>query len=595
MRTFAPLLAVAALLTGSPPPLVGGNTSYRNPNGYRFYEVWWRPYRSDRQTALLLPFGTPGRPAWARFGNAAVEAEQEKDPDTQADALFGDAFAETPGMSGDGLGGGQMLEAHLQERAERAGRDPTERSPDGILYDYSPNRNNLELPQGAEVVPDGRFGSALRITGRHGITAHILNKSPDHRRSMEGWFRMEALPEAKVCLFASGTGEKATRLHLHPDGRLELTWFMEETGRLETIATEAPAIRAGAWTHVAAYTFLDKHIEYVFKRAPRHEIRIGVNGRPVARFKHPSGRSPGGLPRQPLVHRGLFYLGMNPEGEAVYRGRVDEVRVSGMRRYLPPPEPLAWRDPAGEREVTFGPPDFQSDSRLVHASFQAPRLTVHPEGKPALTWDPAPHATFENMQFPGPYGKALLIDPALGFPRIPIDGLSLREGTFEMWIQPVNWDNHTDFGKINWSEHTMSVARFRGRDTRSGKHVTFMEVTMARAAIHGEKAWIHPGAWRHLVWTWSPEDVLEEDGWGDSKKGDPVTTFRAYHFGNQLWRVQLNRRIELIGHIEPRYLELGIADAITVREGERPAILVDEVIAHDRAYSEAERDAAPER
>ncbi len=586
MRRYRLVIALLVLL-GAGGRGWAGQTSYRNPQGYAFYEVWWREYRSDRETALLLHVNVPQSPPWARFGDAAMAAREAAAAPDEMDALLDGMLAGGGVASGPDAGLGELMRdtqtQQLAAKEQREGRYVTEAAPEGVVYDYSPNRGEIVLPGGIAVIPGGRFGAGLELDGSTGLSIPIGRAG--ELRSMEGWFKPAALPAAPVCLLAGGGN--GARLLLHPDGRLELAWFSPETRQQERIRTDEP-IRAGEWTHIAAYSFLDKHIEYVFQRPPNFEIRIGINGVVGARFVHRAQRdSP-----LPILQRGPFFIGMNPEGGAVYTGLVDEVRVSGLRRYQergPAPRVAAG---AG---LAFGPPRFRRDARVVHAAFESPELTVHPEGQSRIAWDPAPFATFADMQVPGVQGQALLIDPALGFPRLPIRGMSIEEGTFEWWFQPVNWDNHTDFGEIRWSDHTMSVARFMGRDTESGQVVPFMEIQLARATIHGEAEWIHPGQWSHFIWTWSPGDVHTEAGWGTTQAGDPISTFRAFRFGNLVWRAQLMRNIRLIGRIEPLYLELGITDDITVIQGQRPAILVDEVIGHSVAFSAEEIKAAPAR
>jgi len=122
-----------------------------------------------------------------------------------------------------------------------------------------------------------------------------------------------------------------------------------------------------------------------------------------------------------------------------------------------------------------------------------------------------------------------------------------------------------------------------------------MEVKLARATVHGESTWIHPGQWNHFIWTWSPKDVHKEDGWGDTRAGDPIGTFRAWRFDQMFYRGMLKRDTRLIDRVEPLYMEIGITDDITVYHGQRPTIMIDEVIGYDRAYRDEEKKKAHKR
>lgn len=579
MLLAAGMMAWGMLLVST--PVTAADTSYRDEFGYAYYDLWWQQHRSDRQTALLLHIGVPEDPAWTRPGDAVMAAretaEEAAEADRLPDGLFDDADVATP------LDDLRRREASIQAERNRTGRPRSQQAPEGMIYDYSPNQVEIALPAGIRKIDHGRFGMGLEFSGDSGISTRIVQ--PDGLSSMEGWFKIAELPRHPVCLLAS-SGDGG-RLLLHPDGQLELSWLSLASGERESIRSEV-ALGVDEWAHVAAYALREKHIEWVFKRPSNYEIRIGLNGEVVASHVRP------GVVPETFIHPGPFSIGANPEGGQIYRGLMDEIRVAGLRRHHRR-DFIHQHIPEDGREIAFGPPQFVADTRIFHASFETPDLLVHPPGRPAIEWKPRGQARFADMQVPGVYGTGLLVDPALGFPRIPIEGLSAEAGTFELWFRPVNWDNQTDHGKIDWNDHLMSVARFMGRDRRSGRIVPYMEVKLARATVHGEIEWIHPGRWSHFIWTWSADDVLAEDGWGSSKRGDPIATFRAVRFGDEVYRAMLTRDIALIDHIELLYLEIGITDAITVYHGQRPAIEVDEIIGHGHAFSAAERVAAPDR
>lgn len=559
------------------------NVIYKNPEGYAYYDVWWREYQSDPETKLLLHFNQPRPPAWARPGNAKLGLN-EREEDGLGNVL---ETMDGGGLGGGGLGG--MQDGQMDSIEHKAGRPRTERAPKGKVYDYSPNQAAAVLPDGVQKVDDGRLGRALRLTGETGLKIVLGEKGGGH--VMEGWFKPDALPDQPVCLLASRTD--GGRLLLHPDGRIEVRRPAGERKELVSIKSDRP-IKPGRWTHVAAYLFKFKHIEG--GRGRRMELRLGFNADVVARKPGKFGIPGNWAHGFTLAERGLFYIGMNPDGEQVYQGLVDQVRVASRRRYNKRDD-LSWRDPHAQRDVPFGPPHFKKDARVFHASFESRKMTVHPPGQPRIKWNLGEHADFEDMQAPGVYGKAVVIDPAFGPLRIPIQGFSPKEGTFELWFQPVNWDNHTDYGKRGPPDQRITLARFMGRDTKTGKIVPFMTFQTRRAVIHGIADWFHPGQWSHLIWSWSPQDVYKEkQPWGGgADKGDPLGGFKGYREGELIWRAQLNRDTDLLDRIEPLYLELGIQKDITVRYDQRPTIMVDEVIGHSDKFSREQINKAPKR
>lgn len=554
-------------------------TSYRDPQGYAYYDIWWEEHRSDEETALLLHFGQPAEHPWTRIGNARIAANKKDKPPSPA-------LAEDLGGDMDMGGLGDLMDdigaKHAEDRKQRHGRFRTDKAPAGVVYDYSPNRKEVKLPAGVRKVEDGRFGPGLKLTGQNGLVISIGDAGG--RYSMEGWFKPAKLPEkGPVALLASPAD--GARLLLHPDGTVEFTCVPGPGADRISLRSEQ-ALKPGQWHHLAGYTWVRKHIEG--GRGRSYQQRLGIDGNVAASWDGRESRRPA------LVHVGPFHVGENPKGGQVFTGLVDDVRVAGLRRYNVR-APMDWRDPDGQAEVPFGRPHFKTDARVFHASFEDRSMTVAAEKDAKVKWDLPEGVEFSDFQVPGPHGQALLVDPAMGFPRIPIQGLSPKRGSFELWLRPVNWDNHTDFGKINWAAHTMSVIRFMGRDKRTGKVVQFMELNLARATIHGEATWLHPGQWSHLVWSWSPEMVVGPHGWGGVDPNTPQGTFRAHRFGELFYRGQLKRDIRLIDRIEPLYAEIGIADEITTYHGQRPAIAVDEVIGHGYDFSEDEKKRAPKR
>ena len=601
MARFAPasllpsgiLAAIAWLALPAGDALAGRDVMYRNDQGYMYYSIWWQPYRSDDETALLLHFNKPRPPAWARPGNAKIDAET-KEKGGESDAL-GDQLGALAAEGDTGGGGGGMVDSAIDSMekqesenvAQADGRDRSAEAPAGKIYDYSPNLAEIEIPSGVSITDDGRFGKGLRFDGETGLRLHLGKKGG--RQAIEGWFKPVEIPGETVCLLASQMN--GARLLLRPDGHVVFERHAANEQEPLKLVSEKP-IEAGEWTHIACYVFLFKHIEGPYKK--EHEVRLRIDGRVSDKVVRRRVKRARPVPFD-LAKVGPFFIGMNPERARVFRGVIDELRVAGRRRYNKR-QRLPWRDPKAERPIPFGPPHFQKAERVFHASFESRRMRIPEDAR--IEWDLGEHASFADMQVPGIYGKGLLIDPAFGLPRIPIDGLSMKEGTLELWFKPVNWDNRTDYAGKAPPNRRLTLLRFMGRDTETGEIVPFMEFGMPRAVVHGITDWFQPGQWSHLIWSWSPEDVYEEDlAWGNDppQKGDPMKVFRALRDGEQVWKAILKRKTDYIGRIEPLYLEIGIPEDVTAYQGQRPAIVVDEVIGHGYGYSKAEMKKAPDR
>lgn len=600
-RIFVLGLCVLSLAFGLPATaLAGGQGRYTRDDGFAFYDIWWMEQRADQDTALMLHFNVPEPPEWAEPGERllAKEREKEAEEEDEFDELLGDMGGdEEDTADSDPMNKG--LEREEKRLRHRDGRPLGEEAPPEMIYDYSPSALDLSVPEGLRKVEKGRFGKALEFTGERGLEVELGEQG--QRFSMDAWIKPARIPSEPMCILASPySDDQGGRLLLDPDGHLRFEWANQNRrgnkdighGEVMTLRSDRP-IEAGEWTHVSAYTFRSIHIEIAYRRSDFYEMRIGINGRNAAFKDFSNGKLKGGSPE--FINPGKFYIGMNPEGEQVFEGLMDDVRVTGPRRYNERVE-LPFRSDAGEDSDEFGPPDSERDTRIFHASFNTPDDGLFPEETDGIEWDLGEHADYEDMQAPGVTDNALLIDPALGFPRVPIRGLSMEEGTFEFWFQPVNWDNHTNYAKKSsfLNKHAVNVIRFMGRHKDTEKIEQFMEVRMNPVTIHGDADWIHPGQWSHFIFSWSPDDVHEESGWGN-KKGDPLGSFRAVRFGSTVWRVQLRRDTSLMSKVEPLYLEIGIERDMKAYQGQRPAIMVDEVIGHDVAFSQEQKEKAPLR
>lgn len=575
-RRFQLALATLCLLLGILPCTVEGggkNRNFRNRHGLAYFDVWWREQRADRKTALMLHFGAPKPHPWLAPGDAKLADEEPQDDD-----LFGgEELGGLDDLGGGGLGGlgTAVVEQEGKAIAQRHGRLLDAKAPAGKVFDYSPNLSEARLPDSVRKTPEGRFGKGLEFSGKTGLSIYLGAKG--ERFVLDGWFKPTKRPEAPVWLMGT---EHGARVWLLPDGKVRFDWFAHPHDEERQRLTSSRPVPLGEWSHLSCGVWASN------ERYANPEYRIYVNARVAARHKtgerheHDIG---------PLVSEKVtFHLGADPEGGGAYTGLMDDVRVTCLRRYNIRERWPDFDPREHPRPISFGPPLFQEDRRVFHADFESPTLRVHPEDHDRITWELGNYADFSDYQVDAPFGKGLLVDPAMGFPRIPIQGMSPHKGTLEIWFQPMNWDNNTIIGENTPKSHAM--LRFRGRDKRNGRIVTFMSFMLPNTSMFGGKGWCQPGTWSHFVWSWSPKDVVKtENNWGDIKKGDPISAFRGIRFGEEIWRAMLRRDVNVLNHVEPLYAEIGIAANFKGYHGQRPAILVDELIYHSEPLPQEQR------
>jgi len=340
---------------------------------------------------------------------------------------------------------GQMLsdlaKQTTQEFKQRQGRYRSQKAPDGKFYDYSPNRQVIDIPDGVERVANGRFGQAAKFTGSHGFPIVVGKKGG--RETMDGWIKPTRLPDEPAWLFGSPRG---IRLYLLPDGRLRLDFFPRGADERSSLTSDR-ALSVGEWVHVSCQNWLSN------QRHPDPEVQLRIDTRVAAKYivkqwahkaLHPL------FPEQDVIH-----IGAAPDGTAGFVGLMDDIRITTYRRYNRLED---WPDfdlTEHPRPAPAGAPLFSGDSRVFHADFESRQLRIHPEGASEITWNLGEHAAFSDYQVDAPFGQALLVDPAMGFPRIPIQGMSPHKGTFELWFQPHNWDNNTMIGENKPPSHPM--------------------------------------------------------------------------------------------------------------------------------------------
>jgi hypothetical protein len=202
-----------------------------------------------------------------------------------------------------------------------------------------------------------------RSTGEHvlaldGTTAHATVPSaslvvPDGPFTVEAWMNADALdgPRGLVAKTESsefglfvGDGKPAFQVHLD--------------GRYARAAASAPALATGAWHHVAG----------VFDGA---RVAVFVDGREVAATTASGTRTTNALP---LVIGGD--VDGRGRGRELFRGRIDDVRISRGARYTAPFAPA--RDAPADADTllllsmegTLGPWVEDASARAAHAELR---------------------------------------------------------------------------------------------------------------------------------------------------------------------------------------------------------------------------------
>jgi hypothetical protein len=517
--------------------------------GYTYGEMWWDEYPSDKGTDLLLHFGPPTVTAQATLG-AAVKAKKADE------TLVEDVVAQ----AGKALPREDLELATVDTLGTLPPVDET-RLAAGMAADYGDRRRILELGEGCRIVPEGRFGAGLSTDGAGALAVRI---GPP--QSAECWFRADKLPDREACLLSLG-GDEA-RLLLRPDGHLELRLKKPHGNpNREKLSPEAiktveareagivapDAVVLGIWTHVAAVS--------VPHPAPGNtgswEAALRINGTQVASYM-----SEGGNQYEPLGLRNApFVIGNSTAGGAGFKGLLDEVRVSTVDRSFYERPALPWRDAAGSRPLQFDRPWFRSDSTAVHASFDKGLSCDRPAANIVLDLKGQPLA---GLLVDGIRGKACIMDPEIGFARVPLTGMTCKEGALEFWLRPVNWDDCTGYWQHSPPlRKDLSVARLM---TADGKPA--FSVTLPRAYnLERQRVPIDPGHWSHVMLVW------DEGGWA------------AFVDGKVLTGARREKGTDLAKGLA--YVELGVSDEVAVIRGQRPRIEVDEVVGY-RAHLRAD-------
>ncbi|MBS3763089.1 MAG: hypothetical protein KGZ25_07280 [Planctomycetes bacterium] len=538
---------------------------------YGYGECWWREYRYHDNTQLLLHFGAPQVSGRDKLAKKVKKTRKEE-------AVFDDL---DPG-SDDGLG---VEEIEPDPMAFRKGpRIDPEKVPADQVQDYAHAKHRIRLPEGMRKIDEGRFGGGLLCTGGQGMM--IKTGAPN---SIELSFNISEFPDETQCLWSTQNDE--ARLLLHPDGRLEFK-LKEPHGHpaknpnRKTALTEAElkAIMArdaqiiskkpvslNRWVHARVY----RHPHPTPGGGSPWDARLVIDGKTVDRYLSERYNMYRFFGRREV----RMVLANSAAGDQGFVGKIDECRLIGRHKTFYERPPMPWRD--SEHELQFGRPWFRNDSFLFRATLGKRSDYVVNEGNAGPIQLDLKGGKLEGLIVGGIRGKGWVMDPVIGFPRFPLDGMSAEEGALEFWMRPVNWDDCTGYWHHSPPPHRhLTVARFLGRDRRDGKVKRFMSVRLQRAHnLERGRRPLDPGHWMHIVVSWH-------------KGNRKWAGLRVQPVGERAKSHGVRRDPELIANVDPLYVQFGVPDNVTVKWHQKPRIEIDEVVGYKLPLAKDERQQA---
>ena len=570
---------------------------------YRYGESWWYEYEADRETSLLLHFGKP-QPKRAKELAKQVEGKRtekakEKKEDAELTTLEEDLRIE----GGQDDPGGEFKVAQPEEMKKTLPPVNDSNVPPGLVLDYGDNRRRFKIEKGVSIVPDGKFGAALKCDGTDALVCRgIKYASPlserhnrsDTGQSIECWIKIESYPDVPACIWRLETGKYSNTTGAHllllPGGRIELRLDLPH-GRVSKGHNSKEAVEAilardadiispepvplNQWTHVLCYN--DPPV--VQGMGSPFKALLRINGRDVASYISEPNNSYNFLGREGCK----LLLGKSDEEDMEgFKGLIDEIRICNKRKSFYDRPPIPWADEKRERPLQFDKPYFLANGTVLHASLDSGlKYDINKSGSPGVMLD-LMGGNVDQMYSKGIRGKSWVIDPQIGFPKFSLKGMNVKQGSLEFWLRPENWDNQTGLWPGQSAPHPMrlSVARFYGRDKRDGQTKMFMNATLPRIRrFDGNRTRIEPGYWQHYIVRWKKD-----------QPGKAVLYLNARGFSG-VWRAGNG----LLKNLEPEYVEFGISDKITVSGGARPLIHIDEVVGYSYNLSEGEREQALRR
>ena len=407
---------------------------------------------------------------------------------------------------------------------------------DGDVSDATGWHNEGEPRGEVKVVPGGRFGKCLSLSGGKDavVLKEIRGLTPTeggNRMTVEFWIRFDKPPASRQCLFelAAFGKEPAIGLDLLPGGKLSL----RGPTLVETVSENA--LPPGKWFHIAIVGYAKAWPRGIGVQYSGAAAR--VDGR---RFVTAiSSKEHYGFPH--YTFQKVFCLGNRLACDAGFTGFIDEFRLSGAARgfYAVTAEP--WLDPQNEKPIRRSATHFRDPGSVVfHESFEgehtleklrAESKDLHrplPGSVEADLTDPVTEADVDDDPVteipdtskvrevrkakvetrPGVKGRALALEGThegvdLALPA----GLGLTSATIEFWFKPCDWDNFTlrrHRSQAPYLHSKLLLLTLYGKPKDGeGEDQILVKLRASRLRSSREAAFtLHPYHWTHVAIVW---------------------------------------------------------------------------------------------
>jgi hypothetical protein len=373
-----------------------------------------------------------------------------------------------------------------------------ERGRGNPLQDSSPlASSSLSTPgkyEGAcRFVPDGRFGSGLKLSGPDSVVVSPLSLSR-HSLAISGWFKPEKNQGTLILVPAKKKGPAPLECRLLADGAVSVLMAGEEQGR--TGNTFAP----GQWRHIAVnYTYTVQVPAGTRQwRTEPTGVQAYLNGKPFLWLR--GGQYVGQL--SPIV-----FFGNNETRTAPFLGVVDELHIAKEDRgyYL---WDTSLVDAESKRKLVDDAPYFRSKADL--SAYAAVDGTLDPSIgplTPALVFrrepaEPKSPAFIDGIRSQGVVSGQ---GPGIAAWRFK-DKVSAEEGSIEFWFSPHDWDNRIIFS-VEKPVLTVAILRVACASAETGKSAPLIEIdvpltTEVKKLKAGTYYPFNPGTWHHALVTW---------------------------------------------------------------------------------------------
>ena len=358
------------------------------------------------------------------------------------------------------------------------------------------NVGKLERGAGVSFDPQGRFGRALRLTGKGGLRCDATAIFPGPYLAVEAWVKLERLPEKRAFIVLRPAQVDANPKY---DPKADVTkgfaLFVDAQGALhlettncgygKTVRTSSPqgAVPTGRWVHLAATSC----------GFPESYRRLYVDGHEVAAVPITWGQ---GI----QVHReeeqkpGPLFIGAGADGSDPLTGWLDQVRVHRRVPRFWPLEDAAWTRANRPGQIPIGPPHFLESHRpVVHLPL---------DGSTAAQGTKKIEVTASGRYAPGVCGQA-----HVGKLELRADSLlDLHHGSLECWLQPVGVNNYSD-RNVGFVAGPFIFYIYNSSGIRAKPLALYFTRDDGRLHFVRAPVDVRPGKWYHLAITWKRREI----------------------------------------------------------------------------------------